>query len=78
MQFLGENPRTVTLDNQTNTTTFSIECALPAPQISSVTPQSGSVGTQVTIAGENFSATASENIITFNGTEAPVNQCQYN
>jgi len=69
----GQNPRTVTLDNQSNTTAFSIECALPAPQISSLTPQSGSVGTQVTIAGENFSATASENIITFNGTEAPVN-----
>lgn len=69
----GQNPRTITLENQSTTTTFNIECALPAPLINSVTPQSGSVGTQVTINGENFSATPSENIITFNGTEAPVN-----
>ena len=44
-----------------------------APGISSVEPDSGTVGTEVTIKGMNFSATASENSISFNGTDAPVN-----
>ncbi|MDZ7657899.1 IPT/TIG domain-containing protein [Fodinibius sp.] len=43
-----------------------------APGISSVEPDSGTVGTEVTIKGMNFSATASENSITFNGTQATI------
>jgi len=43
-----------------------------APGISSVEPDSGTVGTEVTIIGMNFSATASENSIAFNGTQATV------
>ncbi len=43
-----------------------------APGISAVEPDSGTVGTEITIIGMNFSATASENTITFNGTSATV------
>jgi hypothetical protein len=46
------------------------------PEITSVEPDSGSAGTEVTILGENFSPTASENTITFNGTDAPVNEAE--
>lgn len=46
----------------------------PSPdlQISSVQPDSGTVGTNVTIKGRGFSTTASENIVKFDGTEAKV------
>jgi Tol biopolymer transport system component len=43
-----------------------------APGISSVQPNSGTVGTDVIINGMNFSPTAAENTITIGGTEAPV------
>lgn len=43
-----------------------------APGISSVDPDSGTVGTEVTIKGMNFSPTTTDNTITFNGTEAPI------
>ncbi|RDY59332.1 IPT/TIG domain-containing protein [Flagellimonas nanhaiensis] len=43
------------------------------PTISSFTPSNGTVGTGVTIKGSNFSATASGNIVKFNGTKATVN-----
>jgi Tol biopolymer transport system component len=49
---------------------FTVEAK--APGISSVEPDSGTVGTEVTIKGMNFSATASENTISFNGTQATV------
>ncbi|WP_445664885.1 IPT/TIG domain-containing protein [Fodinibius sp. AD559] len=49
---------------------FTVEAA--APGISAVDPDSGVVGTEVTITGMNFSATASENTIVFNGTNATV------
>ena len=45
-----------------------------APGISSVEPDSGRVGTEVTIKGMNFSATASENNIVFNGSSATVKE----
>ena len=35
-------------------------------------PQSGSIGTTVTIQGQNFSSTASANTVTFNGTAAAI------
>jgi Tol biopolymer transport system component len=44
-----------------------------APGISSVEPDSGTVGTEVTITGMNFSSNAAEVDITFDGTSAPVN-----
>ena len=43
-----------------------------APGITSFSPTSGTVGTTVTIVGENFSTTAAENSVTFNGTSAAV------
>jgi len=50
---------------------FTVE--MEAPGISSVEPESGTVGTEVTIHGMNFSTSASDNSITFAGTSAPVN-----
>ena len=44
--------------------------AANALAILSFTPQSGSVGTQVTIQGQNFSATPASNQVTFNGVAA--------
>lgn len=42
------------------------------PAITTIAPTSGVVGTDVTITGTNFSGTASQNNVTFNGTEAVV------
>lgn len=68
----GPAPVEVTVGDRTATgPDFTVEQA--APGISSVSPDSGTVGTEVTIKGKNFSTTASENTITFNGTDAPVN-----
>jgi len=49
-----------------------------APGISSVEPDSGVAGAKVIIKGMNFSATASEDAIFFNGTKAPVNSATEN
>ncbi|MDZ7808407.1 MAG: IPT/TIG domain-containing protein [Gracilimonas sp.] len=49
---------------------FTVESQ--APGISSVNPESGVVGDEVTITGMHFSETASENSITFNGTQAQI------
>lgn len=66
-------PIEVTVDDQTATgPVFTVESQMPG--ISSVTPESGTIGTEVTIRGMNFSPNPSENTITFNGTEAPVDQ----
>jgi Bacterial Ig-like domain (group 3)/IPT/TIG domain len=43
-----------------------------APSITSLTPNSGPVGTSVTIAGANFGATQGTSTVTFNGTAATV------
>jgi Tol biopolymer transport system component len=40
--------------------------------ITSISPESGPVGTTVTISGSGFHSNASENTVTFNGVEAPV------
>jgi len=50
----------------------------PTPSINSFSPASGGAGTLVTISGVNFSATPAENIVTFNGTAAEVNQADAN
>ena len=42
------------------------------PAISSISPTSGPVGTEVTISGMNFSTSATSNIVTFNGITANV------
>jgi uncharacterized protein (TIGR03437 family) len=39
--------------------------AIPGPTITSFSPSSGSVGTSVTITGTNFSATLTDNVVTF-------------
>lgn len=44
----------------------------PAPTISGLNPSSGSVGTNVTITGTNFSTTAANNIVKFNGVVATI------
>lgn len=43
-----------------------------APEISSFSPDSGEVGDEVVIYGSKFSATADDNEVSFNGTEADV------
>ncbi|AYN66366.1 hypothetical protein D1013_02700 [Euzebyella marina] len=42
------------------------------PTISSISPTSGTIGTEVTISGNNFSGTSNENEVSFNGTAANV------
>jgi len=50
---------------------FSFTAANPsAPSITGLTPNSGPVGTPVTIAGTNFGATQGTSTVTFNGTAA--------
>ncbi|MEO9805785.1 MAG: IPT/TIG domain-containing protein [Reichenbachiella sp.] len=44
-----------------------------SPAISSFSPTSGLVGTEITIAGTNFSTDVSKNVVEFNGTAATVN-----
>ncbi len=46
---------------------------IPGPQVTSLSPANGVVGTQVTINGNGFQATKGSNYITFNGTVATVN-----
>src|SRR3954453_24027487 len=45
---------------------------IPPPVISSFTPNTGAVGTQVTITGKNFSKVPTENIVYFGAVQAPV------
>jgi hypothetical protein len=45
---------------------------LPAPVIDGFSPTSGAVGVNVTINGDNFSATPTDNVVTFNGATAVV------
>lgn len=67
----GDAPVGVNVDGQTASgPDFTVE--QEAPGISSVDPNSGTVGTEVVISGMNFSSAATENTITIGGTEAPV------
>src|SRR5690606_39997806 len=43
-----------------------------APVVSSISPDRGKSGTEVTILGVNFGITAEANTVTFNGTKATV------
>jgi hypothetical protein len=65
---IDEATHTVT----TETTHFSQWTLLEVPTILSFEPASGKVGTIVTVHGENFSATASENKVLMNGLQATV------
>jgi len=48
------------------------ESPAPTPTITSFTPTNGAMGTQVVITGTNFSATAANNTVQFNGKSATV------
>src|SRR6202007_3310366 len=48
----------------------SFTVTVPAPSITSLTPNTGAVGTAVTISGSNFGATQGTSTVTFNGTSA--------
>ncbi|MEQ9098476.1 MAG: IPT/TIG domain-containing protein [Imperialibacter sp.] len=61
----------VTYAGQTATGTVDFVVLRP-PVITSLSPTTGIVGTAVTINGDNFSGTRSENLVTFNGMEATV------
>ncbi|HKK24953.1 MAG TPA: IPT/TIG domain-containing protein, partial [Gracilimonas sp.] len=71
----GNNPRTIDLNNSDNAgyTEFTVSCSAPEPSITSIDPTSGSTGTEVVISGINFSSTASENTVEFNGVRAELN-----
>lgn len=59
--------------NDTNCVTLVVlDPATPAPTITSFAPPKGAVGTDVTINGTGFSATAANNTVKFNGTVATV------
>ena len=65
----------VTVGGQTGTSSESFTVTAPAPApappvVSSFTPSEGVVGTSVTITGDNFSATPSENEVRFGGVMA--------
>jgi hypothetical protein len=63
---------TISLRGKTITSANDFTITLPSQTISSFAPVSGFVGTSVTITGANFSATASDNTVKFNGTSANV------
>ncbi len=50
---------------------FTVQSAA-LPAISSIQPESGTVGTEVTISGSNFGSTIAENTVLFNGVEAQI------
>lgn len=64
------NPQQITLQPGENTVYFTIECA-PEPEIYSYDPDSGPVGSEVTIIGANFSTNSQENIVWFYGADDP-------
>jgi hypothetical protein len=45
---------------------------VPAPSIASFAPTTGKVGDQVVITGSNFDASAGNNLVSFNGTQATI------
>jgi len=71
----GKIAITVNSKTATSSTDFTVESNnTNVPSITSFSPTSGQTGTTVIITGTNFSATASENIVTFNGTNATITQ----
>src|SRR5262249_59772953 len=53
----------------------SFTVTVPPPNIASLTPSSGAVGTVVTIAGANFGATQGASTVAFNGARATQPAC---
>ncbi|MGB9404052.1 MAG: DUF4038 domain-containing protein, partial [Candidatus Acidiferrales bacterium] len=53
-----------------NGASFTVTTSADSPIIASLTPNSGDVGTPVTIAGANFGAAQGASTVTFNGTAA--------
>lgn len=51
---------------------------LPTPNISSLSPTSGALGSSVTITGTNFGSTQGTSTVTFNGTSATANSWSTN
>ncbi|WP_211212345.1 IPT/TIG domain-containing protein, partial [Rudaea cellulosilytica] len=58
------------VNSATSPLAFSV--TVPVPTITGFSPSIGPVGTSVTITGTNFSATAANNVVKFNGTAAAV------
>ncbi|MFH5884766.1 IPT/TIG domain-containing protein [Halalkalibaculum sp. DA3122] len=69
----GPNPRNVVFETDNASTIFTVNCSGPGLAITGISPESGPMGTEVTISGTGFSPTASENIVTFNGVRAELN-----
>ena len=69
----------VTVDGKTTTSADDFMVEVSDPTITSFTPNSGNVGTSVTITGTNFSSTIAENTVTFhNNKEAAVTNASSN
>lgn len=60
-------------DDDGSTDSLSKDITVTLPEITSISPQSGPTGTEVTITGGGFSSTASENVVEFNGDRAELN-----
>ncbi|MCL6267724.1 IPT/TIG domain-containing protein [Flagellimonas myxillae] len=60
----------VSVDGQTAVSTEDF--TVPEPTISNFTPNQGTIGTEVTITGNNFSTVLENNIVEFNGIPATV------
>jgi len=65
-------PISVTVAGQTGSSANTFVVVVPAPTISSFTPNSGPVGTLVTVNGGNFAPSIAGNTISFNGVPASV------
>jgi hypothetical protein len=56
----------------TSNTDFTVVTVANPPSVTSFSPQSGPVGTTVTITGSNFSPTPASNVVRFNNTSTTV------
>src|SRR4029077_2960319 len=63
-------PVSVTVNNVASNTLGFTVTSTQGPNITSLSPTSGSIGTSVTITGSNFGATRGTNTVRFNGTAA--------
>ena len=69
---IGVGDLTITVNGQvSNSISFTVK-DFPSPTITAVSPGIGIAGDEVTITGTNFSATPSDNTVSFNGTLATV------
>lgn len=72
---VGATTGTITVEvggaTATSATNFTVT-TVSSPTISGFNPASGIIGTSVTITGTNFSSTAANNLVRFNGTTATI------